>query len=256
MRGEGRGVYRALTADLDAGQHERLLRAMTDEETREADWDWSSWAHRGQEPHDLTAAGLPWRTWVLMAGRGFGKTLAGAQWITAQIAAWPDASREPLRASPSSAPPSPRRRRVMVEGSSGLLDVADAWVTRMASEPAPAHLPHRRRRHALLRRQPRTAPRPRTSSRLVRRARQVGEAAGDLGHAAIRPSPRRLAPRPHHHHPAPRPGPAPRSSPIPTRCRPAARPRPTRTPPRPGATPRTASTPAPGSAGRSWTGSC
>lgn len=99
------GVFRTLTAGLKPGQQERLLRALTEEETRESDWDWPSWAHRGQLPPETCPDGSPWRTWVLMAGRGFGKTLAGAKWITAQIAA------RTLTFLESSSPSIPRRRR-------------------------------------------------------------------------------------------------------------------------------------------------
>src|SRR4051812_22177263 len=35
------------------------------------------WAHKAQLPPQ----GECWRVWLLMAGRGFGKTRAGAEWI-------------------------------------------------------------------------------------------------------------------------------------------------------------------------------
>ena len=93
-------------------------------EERDAfDRNWPSWAHPGQEPPATCADGTPWRSWVLMAGRGFGKTLAGAKWVTAQIAAG-----EPLHIALVGATLD-EARRVMVEGRSGLLTVADAWVT-------------------------------------------------------------------------------------------------------------------------------
>ena len=98
------------------------------------DLDWPSWAHEGQQPPALTAAGAPWRTWVIMAGRGFGKTLAGAKWLTAQIAAQDegtvtrDGPRDPLHIALVGATLD-EARRVMVEGRSGLLAVADAWVS-------------------------------------------------------------------------------------------------------------------------------
>ncbi len=54
----------------------------TDDEDVEAIWyDWSRWAHVQQKP----PAG-DWTTWVLLGGRGAGKTLAGAQWVR-QLAA-------------------------------------------------------------------------------------------------------------------------------------------------------------------------
>jgi phage terminase large subunit-like protein len=49
-----------------------------------ADWHWQ--AHGGQrEP-----AGK-WTVWLLMAGRGFGKTRAGAEWVSERARATPEA---------------------------------------------------------------------------------------------------------------------------------------------------------------------
>ena len=62
-----------------------------------------------------------------MAGRGFGKTLAGAKWLTARIDEHRGAS-EPLHIALVGATLD-EARRVMVEGRSGLLEVADAWVS-------------------------------------------------------------------------------------------------------------------------------
>ena len=97
---------------LGQGTIARLLRTLTQ---READaWaaDWAEWAHGGQrEP-----AGA-WRTWVLMAGRGFGKTRAGAEW-GARMAQRHPGARIALVAAPAR-----EARQVMVEGPSGLLSL-------------------------------------------------------------------------------------------------------------------------------------
>jgi phage terminase large subunit-like protein len=75
--------------------------------------DWPSWAHEGQTPgHD------DWRVWVLLAGRGFGKTRAGAEWVSAFARANPGAAVALVGATVQEA------RAVMVEGRSGLLAVA------------------------------------------------------------------------------------------------------------------------------------
>ena len=75
--------------------------------------DWSWQAHGGQnEP-----AG-DWRVWLLMAGRGFGKTLAGAQWVTACARAHPGARIALVGANVDEVV------KVMIEGPSGLLAVA------------------------------------------------------------------------------------------------------------------------------------
>lgn len=57
-----------------------------------------------------------WRTWLLLAGRGFGKTRTGAEWVRSQIAA--GRSRIALVA-----PTAADARDVVVEGESGLLAV-------------------------------------------------------------------------------------------------------------------------------------
>jgi len=75
--------------------------------------DWASWAHPGQ----LAPEG-DWRVWLIQAGRGFGKTRAGAEWVAAIARTRPEARIALVGATADDA------RRVMVEGPSGLLAVA------------------------------------------------------------------------------------------------------------------------------------
>ncbi|MCY7271486.1 MAG: terminase family protein [Sphingomonas bacterium] len=82
------------------------------------DRDWPSWAHDGQCPPPADQ----WRSWVILAGRGFGKTLAGAQWITAAVEAARGANDRLLIALVGATLDD--ARRVMIEGNSGLLAVA------------------------------------------------------------------------------------------------------------------------------------
>ncbi|HYM01337.1 MAG TPA: ATP-binding protein, partial [Stellaceae bacterium] len=42
--------------------------------------DWRFWAR----PSQLPPAGA-WRVWLLLAGRGFGKTRTGAEWVRGQV---------------------------------------------------------------------------------------------------------------------------------------------------------------------------
>lgn len=58
-----------------------------------------------------------WRTWLILAGRGFGKTRAGAEWIRACADASPQARIALVGATLVEA------RAVMVEGESGLLAI-------------------------------------------------------------------------------------------------------------------------------------
>lgn len=81
-------------------------------EATEAFWhDWSWWAR----PEQLAPVG-DWTTWVVLAGRGFGKTRTGAEWVRQQLAT--GKSRIALVAATAA-----DARDVMVEGESGLLAV-------------------------------------------------------------------------------------------------------------------------------------
>jgi len=45
--------------------------------------DFLLYAHPHQEPPLVTRGGRPWRTWLVLGGRGAGKTRAGAEWVRA-----------------------------------------------------------------------------------------------------------------------------------------------------------------------------
>jgi phage terminase large subunit-like protein len=109
-------------AALDPERRHEGVRLLGLEHLDALDRAFAEWAHEGQ----LAPAG-PWSTWVIKAGRGFGKTRAGAEWITERIAANAGAGR-PIRIALVGATLDDARR-VMVEGKSGLLEVAGAWVT-------------------------------------------------------------------------------------------------------------------------------
>ncbi len=74
---------------------------------------WRMWAHGGQvEPPGA------WRVWLIKAGRGFGKTRAGAEWVSEQARAHPGARIALVGATALDG------LRVMIEGPSGLKAVA------------------------------------------------------------------------------------------------------------------------------------
>ncbi|HWW65330.1 MAG TPA: terminase family protein [Sphingomonadaceae bacterium] len=73
---------------------------------------WPFWAR----PAQLPPPG-PWRIWLILAGRGFGKTRSGAEWVRSVAERQPDARIALVGASHAEA------RAVMVEGESGLLAV-------------------------------------------------------------------------------------------------------------------------------------
>lgn len=100
---------------LPTAQRQRLLKACTDPEADELlhDWDFNARDEQKPPPGD-------WAVWVLLAGRGFGKTLSGAQWVRHKI-------KEGCRHVALVAPTTADVRKVMVEGqepsNSGLLKI-------------------------------------------------------------------------------------------------------------------------------------
>ena len=104
LAGADDAVRAGLLARLDAGGAERLL----------AEWRFIA------RPAQLPPPG-DWRVWLMMAGRGFGKTRAGAEWVRGIAEADPRARIALVGATLGEA------RAVMVEGASGLLSVAPWW---------------------------------------------------------------------------------------------------------------------------------
>lgn len=78
--------------------------------------DFPTFAHRHQVPDELTSSGVPWRTWLLIGGRGAGKTRAGAEWVKAQV----EAGVTPIALVGESEHDA---REVMIEGVSGLMSL-------------------------------------------------------------------------------------------------------------------------------------
>lgn len=103
-----------LLAFATRDEKERIVRSLSVADALGLDADFESWAHESQLPPQKTG----WRTWLMMAGRGFGKTRAGAEWIE-KIAR----SRPGVRIALAGATID-EARRVMVEGVSGVLSIA------------------------------------------------------------------------------------------------------------------------------------
>lgn len=78
--GERIDVVAALAA-LPEEQRGTLIRSLPLPMRRELAERWQGgWAQAGQAPPDGD-----WRIWLIRAGRGFGKTRAGAEWVTATL---------------------------------------------------------------------------------------------------------------------------------------------------------------------------
>jgi phage terminase large subunit-like protein len=109
---EGKAVLARLRG-LAPEARRAALEAAGEAHVKALDDEWPVWAHRGQIPdHD------EWTVWVMLTGRGFGKTRAGAEWVSSKARRCPEAKIALVAANPKEA------RRVMIEGRSGLLRVA------------------------------------------------------------------------------------------------------------------------------------
>ena len=83
--------------------------------------DFSTFAHEHQRPPARAGSGADWTTWLVLGGRGAGKTRAGAEWVRA-LALADDKARIALVAETEH-----EAREVMVEGVSGVLAVHRRW---------------------------------------------------------------------------------------------------------------------------------
>ena len=88
-----------------------ILKQLGPKKAAELQHDWGFWAR----PEQLEPDGN-WNIWVALAGRGWGKTRAGAEWVRHRI-------RSGDKIVHCVAPTKGDVRRVMVEGDSGLLNV-------------------------------------------------------------------------------------------------------------------------------------
>lgn len=97
---------------LDHDERMSVIAALSPEEQRELQHHWRLFARNGQLPPEGD-----WGIWLILAGRGFGKTRAGAEWVRALAEADPAVRIALVGATLGEA------RAVMVEGESGVMAV-------------------------------------------------------------------------------------------------------------------------------------
>ena len=101
-----------IMASLDDAALEQVLDGLTEAQRRAVMYDWTVW----RRPKQRTPDGA-WRVWLILAGRGFGKTRTGAEFIREQVEAG-RASRIALVGATAA-----DVRDTMIEGASGLMSV-------------------------------------------------------------------------------------------------------------------------------------
>lgn len=104
------GQRLALLLSLSDGSRSSILRSFSRAEQEELRYHWHLWARSDQLPPPGD-----WRIWLICAGRGFGKTRAGSEWV--RMVARSDKSARIALVGASLA----EARAVMVEGESGIL---------------------------------------------------------------------------------------------------------------------------------------
>jgi len=112
-------------ASLPEAERTTLLTALSDHDADEILHDWTFWAR----PDQLAPVG-DWRVWLILAGRGFGKTRMGAEWVLQQV-------RRGRRRIALIGETKADARDVMVEGESGILSCS--------GEHRPLYEPSKRR---------------------------------------------------------------------------------------------------------------
>ncbi len=105
-----------MSLSQDYSDLSKALPSLSDKDAATLLYEWSIWSRPAQR-----APTGDWRTWLILAGRGFGKTRSGAEFIRAEV--------EAGRASRAAfvAPTAGDARDVMVEGESGILAVSPPW---------------------------------------------------------------------------------------------------------------------------------
>ena len=77
---------------------------------------WPLVARENQTPPDG-----PWTAWILLAGRGFGKTRTGAEWVRAQVESGKAGRIALVARTPAEI------RDTMIQGESGILSISPPW---------------------------------------------------------------------------------------------------------------------------------
>ncbi len=95
-----------------------FLQSLSADELEALEYDWLCWAREAQLPPPGQ-----WHTWLMLAGRGFGKTRAGSEWVRACVCGDTPLSAGRYARIAIVAETAADARDVLVEGPAGLLAV-------------------------------------------------------------------------------------------------------------------------------------
>lgn len=110
----------SLASSIASSPHRaKILESLSPQETAALEYAWQVWAR----PKQLRPEG-DWLTWLILAGRGFGKTRTGAETVRQWVE--DDGRRSSLRIHLVGATAGDVRD-TMIEGESGLLSISPSW---------------------------------------------------------------------------------------------------------------------------------
>ena len=121
---------------LDAARVYR--KALPEPESLRLQYAWPLYARESQLPPEGD-----WDTWMILAGRGFGKTRTGAEWVRAQVENY-QAGRIALVARTL-----PEAQSIMIDGESGIINISPPW-NKPIYEPSKRKLTWPNGAHALV----------------------------------------------------------------------------------------------------------
>lgn len=101
---------------LPEQERQKAINSLSQKEAEALLYDWEFWAR----PNQLAPPG-DWLVWLIMAGRGMGKTRAGAEFILKEIKTGRIRRVALVAKTPADA------RDVMIEGDSGILSISPPW---------------------------------------------------------------------------------------------------------------------------------
>jgi phage terminase large subunit-like protein len=102
-----------ILASLDKEEREKLLANLPSEVLAELKYNWRFWARPNQIPPEGE-----WTTWLILAGRGFGKSRCGAEWVGEMAKDHPGCRIAIVGETYKDV------RKTMIEGESGILTIS------------------------------------------------------------------------------------------------------------------------------------
>ena len=112
MTAQNRKITSEVLRTLPPAKVKEVLYALGPQKTEELKHDWNFWARDNQ----LEPEGKDWNTWFINAGRGFGKTRSGVEWVRENV-------KRGVKRIAAVASTNSDIERVMVKGESGFLSV-------------------------------------------------------------------------------------------------------------------------------------